>query len=211
MAVKRKGKLSILSGEDFRDIENQSQGIQSFVKDTLPKSTVRSRDKELLNRIQKLNKEGKIDLGSSGAPIKKANQFRLLKSQVGKMQKVQNKMQFQLSDMLDPTGSILSKFSGAAKAILPVGIVLSVAQKVYTIIEENYGRGGIADRSKKERNAVKSVVGLERENIVLSGEGLFLGDVTLIQGVPAGRSNTETLKFGTRLFNLRQAGYQGID
>ncbi len=209
MAVKRKGKLSILSGEDFRDIENEAQGIKSFVKDTLPKSTVRSRDKELLNRIQKLNKEGKINLGGTGSPVNKKNVFKDLQRKVKKQGKSLDKMNLSMSDMLNPVGSTLGKFSGAAKAILPIGIALTIAQKVYSIIESNYGRGGIMDRSKKERNAVKSIIGLERENVILSGEGLFLGDVTLVQGIPAGRSNTETLMFGTRLYNLRHAGYQG--
>lgn len=192
--------------------EQRKGGI--FGKDTdttgLPKSITRRNEDALTSRIadQKNANSIKSKDTTSAAPFVRANQFKQIQSEVSLLKEGQQKTTEALSFLTDFQGTAATRLLGAANKILPVGFALSVATTVYGLIVAQFGAGGIFDIRKQEIDAVKSLIGLERETDIIGGDTLFLGNPTLVQGVARNQtSNTENLRDGQRRFVLRSNGY----
>lgn len=202
---------------------------------TLPAAITKKQGNSLISRVteSKLANAVKSTDKTSAAPLIRGNEFKKAQEEIKRLKEEQKKIlkeqkeskkdqlqakkdqleaQAKTNDALglvtDFQGTIFSKGIMAANKILPLGFALSIATTVYGLIEAQYGKGGIFDRRKKELDAAKSLFGLERETDIIGGATLFLGDVTLIQGIVKNQtSNTINLRDGQRRYVLRSNGY----
>jgi len=145
---------------------------------------------------------------TSAAPFERSNPFKQVQKDVITLKLAQQKTNDALSFLTDFQGTAATRVLGAANKVLPVGFALSVATTVYGLIVAQFGKGGIFDIRKTQLDSVKSFIGLERETDIIGGETLFLGNPTLVQGIPRNTtSNTENLRDGQRRFALRSNGF----
>lgn len=202
---------------------------------TLPAAITKKQGNSLISRADesKLANSTKSTDKTSAAPFERGNAFKKALEEIKKLKEEQKKIkeeqkkakkaqlqskkdqleaQAKTNDALglvnDFQGTIFTKAMGAASKILPVGFALSIATTVFGMIEAQYGKGGIFDRRKKELDSARSLIGLERETDIIGGATLFLGNVTLTQGIPKNTtSNTENLRDGQRRYVLRNNGF----
>lgn len=145
---------------------------------------------------------------TSAAPFERSNPFKEVQKEILSLKAAQAKTNDALSFLTDFQGTAATKLLGAANKVLPVGFALSIATTVYGLIVAQFGKGGIFDIRKTQLDSVKSFIGLERETDIIGGETLFLGNPTLVQGIPRNTtSNTENLRDGQRRFVLRSNGF----
>jgi len=184
---------------------------------SLPSSILKKRKQEELQRIIK-PKGGKLGeglLAGTGAPIQKNLVFKNLVKKVSTLEASQVKSQRVLGFAMQAIGLGRGGLGGVGQAMIgtvgkiffPIAIATTIAAVVFKMWKASYGRGGQQDASKIQLDSAISFIGLERETSIVGGDRLFLGDTTLKQGIPKGRSNTAELRFGARQYVLRTNPY----
>ena len=177
---------------------------------TLPSAITKKQGNALISRVEesKLANSVKSTDKTSAAPFVRSNSFKEIQNDISLLKEGQKKTSDALSFLTNFQGTAFTKLLGAASNFLPVGFALSVATTVFSLIVAQFGSGGIFDIRKQQLDAVKSLIGLERETDIIGGDTLFLGNPTLVQGVAKNQtSNTENLRDGQRRFVLRSNGY----
>jgi len=237
MAVVEQVRFSIFSQQEIQQIQNEVIQLEDLAdrKDvaeqkiqqselakrggifapneldaTLPAAITKKQGNALISRVDesKLANSVKSTDRSSAAPFERSNPFKELKKEVRSLTEAQQRTKDALSFLTNFQGTAFTKLVGTASNFLPVGFALSIATTVFGLIQAQFGAGGIFDIRKQELNAVKSLIGLERETDIIGGDTLFLGNPTLVQGVTKNQtSNTENLRDGQRRFVLRSNGY----
>ncbi len=203
-------------------VKRRKQGVGgAFGQDpndtSLPSSVIKKRKQEELQRIIK-PKGGKLGdklLAGTGAPIQRNVVFKNLVKKVSTLEASQVKSQRALGFAMQAIGLGRGGLGGISqmmigtvgKIFFPIAIATTIAAVVFQMWKASYGRGGQNDASKLQLDSAVSFIGLERETSILGGERLFLGDTTLRQGLPKGRSNTAELRFGARQYVLRTNPY----
>ena len=211
MAVSQRVTVNILSENDFN-------GTGIFASNTsgaaLPSSIIKKRRKAELSRnadsvLSALNKASDK---KSAAAIVKQSEFTALKNEVS----AQKKFLLQMSKgkeliqgaagLTVPGGVLPAGISGATRFIPGLGIAIAVATVIADKYVGQFGDGGTKDTRKKVLASDVSNIGVENETDIASGRKLFLSNPFNNQGVPRGPSNTENLRDGIRIYNLRQEG-----
>ena len=237
MALVQQVRFSVFSQQDIRELQNEVMQLEDLAErknlaeqkiresqlakrggifapneldDTLPQAITRKQGSALGSRVDqsKLVNSFKNKDTTSAAPFVRSNAFKEIRKDVSLLKESQKQTTTALSFLTNFKGAATTQLLGAASRFLPVGFVLSIATTVFGLIVSQFGKGGIFDIRKQELNAVKSLIGLERETDIIGGETLFLGNTTLVQGVAKNQtSNTENLRDGQRRFVLRTNGY----
>ena len=237
MALVEQVRFSIISKQEIQELQNDIFEIEQLAErkklaeqkiqrggaqnrggifapneldQTLPSVITKGEKNALISRIadSRAANANKNTDKTSAAPFERSNPWKQLKNEVSVLKEGQKRTDDALSFLTDFQGTAFTKFMGAANKVLPIGFALSVATTVYGLIVAQFGSGGIFDIRKQELNSVKSLIGLERETDIIGGETLFLGNPTLVQGVPRNTtSNTVNLRDGQRRFVLRSNGY----
>lgn len=107
------------------------------------------------------------------------------------------------------TGGSLEIFNllgSFGKFVLPATFVIAIATKVYEEYQKQYGAGGTRDVRKLVKAEDTSLIGIENENEIASGEILFLSNPNVLQGLGRGPSNTENLREGEARYKQRHQG-----
>ena len=237
MALVSQVRFSIFSQDEMQQLQNEVMNLEELserkqlaeekisqsklekrggifapneLEDVLPSAITRQHGNSLISRVadSKLANSVKSTDKTSAAPFIRSNAFKEATKDIDLLKEGQKKTKDALGFLTDFQGTAGTKLLGAAGKFLPVGFILSVATTVFALFESQFGAGGIFDRRKKELNAAKSLIGLERETDIIGGDTLFLGNPTLVQGVAKNQtSNTENLRDGQRRFVLRSNGY----
>lgn len=199
-----------------RKIRESSQSRQGgiFVNEgadgSLPQNIIRRRNRANTSRQidAAVSNSFKNKDKTSNNAIKNASAFKEVQTDVLNLKREQATIKEGLGFLTDFQGSVYSKLLGFANKAVPVGFVISIATAVFGLIESQFGAGGIFDIRKLVRDQVKSLVSLEFQTNVVAGEVLFMGNPTLVQGIPDNlTSNTEDLRNGQRRFVLRSNGF----
>jgi len=133
-----------------------------------------------------------------------ANAFQELRNEVVDLKNFNAKLSQSAGFLLNPIGNAQSRVLGLAAGIPVVGFAASIAPVIYQMIVAQHGAGGIFDVTKQTLDNTKSFIGLEREVGIDAGETLFLGNVSLRQGIPHNiTSNTQDLQDGLRRYTLQ--------
>ena len=153
-------------------------------------------------------------VGDVGAPVKKKNAFKKLQKDVKRLQtnqeafaKLATKGQalVQGAANLSPAGLLDTGIVIASKHPI-VAVVMAVALAgVYAYLSQ-YGPGGTRDRRKKYKAEDDSLIGVDNENVIASGENLFFSNPSSLQGMPRGNSNTVNLRDGIARYDQRHQG-----
>jgi len=237
MALVQQVRFSIFSKQEIKDLENQVMTLEKIserkkiaeqkiaesklekrggifapgeLEDVLPRTITRRHGNSLISRVEDSKQANSVKSTdkTSAAPFVRSNAFKSIQKDVSLLQEGQKRTTDALSFLTDFQGTAATKLLGAANKLLPVGFALTIATTVYGLIVAQFGKGGIFDTRKQELNATKSLIGLERETDIIGGDTLFLGNPTLIQGIPKNTtSNTVDLKDGQRRFVLRGNGF----
>jgi hypothetical protein len=237
MALVQQVRFSIFSQQEIKEVQNEVIQLEDLAErkniaekkiqqsqlskrggifepneldETLPSAITKKQGNSLISRVSqsKLANSIKSTDKTSAAAFVRSNPFKEVQKDIGLLKEGQKKTSDALSFLTDFKGTSVTKLLGFAGNILPVGFALSVATTVFGLIKSQFGKGGIFDIRKQELNAVKSLIGLERETDIIGGETLFLGNPTLVQGIARNQtSNTENLRDGQRRFVLRSNGY----
>jgi len=184
-------------------------------QDALPSSIIKKRRK-LTDNISResdsiLAALDKSRDKKSAAAIVKKSEFTKLQQKVNVQENILNNItrgQNLLSGAsgLATPGGILSAASGAARIIPGLAIAIAAAQFVADKYIAQFGAGGTKDTRIKIRDEDLSNIGVENETDITSGRKLFLSNPLRNQGLPTGNSNTQNIRDGIRIFNLRQEG-----
>jgi hypothetical protein len=208
MAVTERVTLSILADRDFN-----SGGIFGGQGEALPSSIIKKKRKAESSRQADsvLAAVEKAKDKKSAAAIVKKSEFTKLQNQVNVQQNVLNTITrgqnlLQGASGLTAPGGILSAASGAARVIPGVAIAIAAAQIVADKFASQFGAGGTRDTRVKIRDEDLSNIGVENETDIASGRKLFLSNPLRNQGLPTGNSNTQNIRDGIRVYNLRQEG-----
>lgn len=209
MVVSERVTLNILSDSDF----NQGGIFGGAEGPALPSSIIKKQRRAATSRqgdsvLAALDKAR--DKKSAAAVVKKS-EFTKLQNQVNVQQNVLNTItrgQNLLSGAsgLTTPGGILSSTTGAARSIPGVAIALAAAQIVADKFASQFGAGGTRDTRVKVQAEDLSNIGVENETDIASGRKLFLSNPLKNQGLPTGNSNTQNIRDGIRIYNLRQEG-----
>ena len=208
MAVSERVTLNILSDSDF----NQG-GIFGGQGEALPSSIIKKKRKAESSRQadSSLAALQKASDKKSAAAVVKKSEFTKLQTQVNANEKVLSlfsRGQGFISGAagLSTPGGILSTASGLAGripgAIIAIGAAKIVAEKYIG----QFGAGGTRDTRVKIQDEDVSNIGVENETDIASGRKLFLSNPLRNQGLPTGNSNTQNIRDGIRIYNLRQEG-----
>ena len=208
MVVSERVTLGILSDSDFN-----SGGIFGGQGEALPSSIIKKQRKAATSResdsvLAALNKAS--DKKSAAAIVKKS-EFNKLQNKVNANEKFlvqfsQGKDLIQGAAGLATPNGILGAGLGASRAIPGIGIAITIAKVLADKYVAQFGAGGTKDNRKKVLAEDVSNIGVENETDIASGRKLFLSNPFNNQGVPRGPSNTEDLRDGIRIYNLRQEG-----
>jgi len=210
MVVSERVTLNILSDSDFNQggIFDGADGgpilPSNIIKKQRKAATSRQAD-SVLTGLQKAS-----DKKSASAVVKKS-EFTKLQQKVnvqesilGSLTRGQNFIQG--ASGLAAPGGILSAAGGTARLIPGVGIAIAAAQIVADKFASQFGAGGTRDTRVKIRDEDLSNIGVENETDIASGRKLFLSNPLQNQGLPTGNSNTQNIRDGIRIYNLRQEG-----
>ena len=147
----------------------------------------------------------------SATAIVRKSEFTDLKNKVtaqegilGKMQHGQGAIQG-IAGLSTPNG-ILSAGTGLISRIPQIAIVMTAAKIIADKYIGQFGAGGTKDTRVQITDEANSNIGVQNESDVLSGRKLFLSNPLKNQGLPAGNSNTQNIRDGIRIYNLRQEG-----
>lgn len=154
-------------------------------------------------------------VSGAGNPLGKQNEFLKLRDKVGKMENTQKAFAKSLtgnfnmikgaSGLTTPSG-IFGAGMGIVGKVPHVAAVIAAAAMIYEKYESQYGGGGTKDTRKKILAEDVSDIGVEAQSDINSGRVLFLSNPMKNQGMPAGNSNTQFLRDGTRIHKLRKEG-----
>lgn len=208
MAVSERVTLSILSDSDFN-----RGGIFGGQGEALPSSIIKRKRKAESSRqadsaLSALNKAA--DKKSSAAVIK-VSEFTQLKNQVNANEKVLGLFQrgsgfISGAAGLSTPGGILSSVSGLAQRVPQIAIVVATAKIIADKYIVQFADGGTKDTRVKIQDEDLSNIGVNNETDIASGRKLFLSNPLRNQGLPTGNSNTQNIRDGIRIYNLRQEG-----
>ena len=209
MVVSERVTLSILSDSDFNQggIFGGPSGsvlTSNIIKKQRKAATSRQAD-SVLAGLQKAS-----DKKSAAAVVKKS-EFTKLQQQVNVQENIINTITrgqslIQGASGLATPGGILSAASGAAKFIPGIATAIAAAQIVADKYISQFGAGGTKDTRVKIRDEDLSNIGVENETDIASERKLFLSNPLQNQGLPTGNSNTQNIRDGIRIYNLRQEG-----
>ena len=155
-------------------------------------------------------------VSGAGAPIQKSNAFKKVQSKVDRLETNQKALAQSL------TGDARSLISGASGLTTPSGLLgagfglvqriphIAIALTAAKIVADKYigqfAAGGTRDTRVKITDEDLSNIGVENETDIASGRKLFLSNPLRNQGLPTGNSNTQNIRDGIRIYNLRQEG-----
>ena len=147
----------------------------------------------------------------SAAAVVKASEFTKLQNQVNANEKVLslfNRGQGFLSGAagLTTSSGIVGTALGLANKIPFIGAVIGVATAAAERYVAQHAAGGTRDTRVKVLDDDVSDIGIETESDIDSGRKLFLSNPLKNQGLPGGRSNTQSLRDGTRIYKLKREG-----
>ena len=155
-------------------------------------------------------------VSGAGAPIQKSSEFKRLRGKVGKLESNQKALAQSLtgdarslirgaSGLTTPNGIIGAGF-GLASKIPHIAIAITAAKIVADKYIGQFANGGTRDTRLKITDEDLSNIGVENETDITSGRKLFLSNPLKNQGLPTGNSNTQNIRDGIRIYNLRQEG-----
>lgn len=209
MVVSERVTLSILSDSDF----NQDGIFGGPSGPALPSSIIKKQRKAATSRQADSVLAGlqKASDKKSAAAVVKKSEFAKLQQQVNVQENIINTITrgqslIQGASGLATPGGILSAASGAAKFIPGIATAIAAAQIVADKYISQFGAGGTRDTRVKIRDEDLSNIGVENETDIASGRKLFLSNPLQNQGLPTGNSNTQNIRDGIRIYNLRQEG-----
>ena len=208
MVVSERVTLSILSDSDFN-----TGGIFGGQGEALPSSIIKKKRKAESSRqadsaLAALQKAS--DKKSSAAVIK-VSEFTKLKTQVNANEKVLSLFSrgsgfISGASGLATPGGILSSVTGIASRVPQIAIAITAAKIVADKYIGQFAAGGTRDTRVKIRDEDLSNIGVENETDIASGRKLLLSNPLQNQGLPTGNSNTQNIRDGIRIYNLRQEG-----
>lgn len=177
------------------------------------------RDKSKLKKSSLVSGIGPV------AGIRQVSEFTSIKKKVVNLQKSQkaiativtegNSLIGGASGLLANGGKGLAKggtlklfglLGSFAKVALPAAFIIKIAEQVYKEYRKQYGAGGTRDVRKLVKAEDTSLIGIENENEIASGEILFFSNPNVLQGLGRGPSNTEDLREGEARFKQRHQG-----
>jgi hypothetical protein len=211
MVVSERVTLNIVSEDQIDSRGGIFSGLSPA--DALPAAVTRRQRTAQSSRaadsaLSQLNKAQDV---KSNAAFVRTSEFTQLKNQVNGNQRLLlslNKGEALVqgaSGLLDPRG-ILNMGTGALRALPGIGLAASIAAIVMERFIAQFGAGGTRDTRVKVLDETFSNIGVENETDIASGRRLFLSNPFNNQGVPRGPSNTENLRDGIRIYNLRREG-----
>ena len=210
LVVSERVTLNILSESDF----NQAVSFNQRQDGVLPSSIVKKQRAAQLSRQADSTLAGieKAKDRKSQSAVVKQSEFTKLQQRVSANEKFM--MQFskgqeliQGATQLTSPGGIASAALGSATRFIPgVGLAAGILQMVADRFIGQFGEGGTRDTRVKVLDNDVSNIGVENETDIASGRKLFLSDPMKNQGLPQGNSNTQSLRDGIRLYNLRREG-----
>ena len=136
--------------------------------------------------------------------LSSTSEFSKLRNEVTDIKAFNRKLSQSFGTILNPVGTIQGRALSFGAGIPGVGVAASLAPIIYQMIVQQHGAGGIFDVTKQTLDNTKTFIGLEREVGISAGESLFLGNVSLRQGIPHNiTSNTQDLQDGLRRYTLQ--------
>lgn len=167
----------------------------------------------------KINREQAVTsgslVGSSGAPIRKANRLQEVEDDVSNLKTNQKAFAKLFSEGQSIVGGaagltsadgIIGNVLGFATRIPHVAAIIGIATVAVKAYFGQYGPGGRRDKRKKVLAEDDSIIGIENENLIANGEILFFSNPSSLQGLPRGHSNTQNLRNGVARYNQRHRG-----
>lgn len=155
-------------------------------------------------------------ISQTGAPLKRFNEFNILKSKVTNIQKTQGAMAKIISGSTPLVSGVLglqstsgiykSVFGLVGKIGFPAIIITTLATKIYKEYKDMYGKGGTRDIRKLVKAEDVSLIGVENDNFIASGDIVFHSNPNVLQGLPRGKSNTENLRTDETRYKQRHEG-----
>jgi len=159
-------------------------------------------------------------VSTAGRPVRSFdNEFTKLRTRTQRLEQQQSALARIISkgDALIAGASGITSVQGITSVGLNalgniplVGFVASIAVGVAAKLwDENVRRfrdGGTRDRRKKVLAGDASLIGIDNENAIFSGENLFFSNPQSLQGLPKGKSNTAELRDGIARYNQRHSG-----
>lgn len=210
MAVSERVTLNILSESDF----NQAVSFSQNQDGVLPSSIVKKQRAAQLSRQADSTLAGleKAKDRKSQAALVKQSEFTKLQQRVSANEKFM--MQFSrgqdliqgASQLTSPGGVVFGALGSATRFIPGIGIASTILQLVAERFEAQFGEGGSRDTRVKVLDDDVSNIGVDNEIDIASGRKIFLSNPMKNQGLPEGNSNTQRLRDGIRLYNLRREG-----
>lgn len=157
------------------------------------------------------------------AGIRKVSEFTKIQKNVTQLKKSQKaiaKIVFEGNTLIGGASGLLTNvkrggggvsqlfnlLGTVGKFALPASFVIGIAAKVYEEYQKQYGNGGTRDVRKLVKASDTSLIGIENENFINSGEILFLSNPNKLQGLGNGPSNTENLREGEARYKQRHQG-----
>ena len=155
-------------------------------------------------------------VSATGAPLKRFNEFNALRKDVGNLKKTQGAIAKMISgsiplvsgaSALQSTRGIYNSLFGLVGRIgFPAIIITMLVTKIYKQYKAMYGKGGTRDIRKLIKAGDISLIGVENDNFLASGEILFLSNPNVLQGLSKGSSNTENIRTDISRFKQRHEG-----
>ncbi len=101
-----------------------------------------------------------------------------------------------MSAVRNPIGFVQGRVMGIVGKLIPIGMIITIAQQVFEIIKGMFGPGGVYDLRKLVKDEVTIFMDKEVYNKINRGEVYFgaAGDA-LTQGAGPAWSNTQDLFF----------------
>ena len=176
-----------------------------------------------IKNLQRKTAKGSL-VSAAGRPVRNFdNEFTKLRNKTNRLEQSQRS----LAKIMSKGGALVAGASGltslngitsiglglASKIPLVgfvTGIAVTAALKVWDEHVKQYNAGGTRDRRKKVLAGDVSLIGVDNENAIFSGENLFFSNPQQLQGLPRGKSNTSDKREGQARFILRHQGsYEG--
>lgn len=213
------GRLADSSAK-LRDDKIKAEREEKFsVTDSLMQALgINVKDKSKLKKSSLVTGIGPV------AGIRQVSQFTAVKNKVAKLEDGQKA----IATIVTKGDSLISGASGilsnvkrgsgggsaqlfallgsVGKFALPATFVIAIAAKVYEEYQKQYGAGGTRDVRKLVKAEDTSLIGVENENSINSGEILFFSNPNVLQGLGRGPSNTQELREGEARYKQRHQG-----
>lgn len=207
----------IRATDSIKNKKSKGSGIFASTEgqDALPSNIIRKRRK-LQDDISRQSDSILAGLDKSkdkksSAAIVKASEFTKLKNQVNANEKVLGLFSrgqgflSGASGLTSGKGIIGAGFGIATKHPI-IAAIIGISTGIAIKYAAQYGKGSSRDTRVHVLDDDLSNIGIENEIDVDSGVRLFLSNPLKNQGLPTGNSNTQSLRDGIRIYNLRQEG-----